>query len=108
MKKRVLSLFLAVCMTLTLLPSTAWASEPGDTTDPTEPVAQAANTVNNGTCGENLIWTLDDAGTLTISSTGPMTDYAGFFDVPLVQQPRSDSNDSDCQRHYLGRGFYVQ
>ena len=36
--------------------------------------AEAA-TVDSGTCGENLTWTLDNAGTLTISGTGPMTDY---------------------------------
>ena len=37
---------------------------------------KAKNTiVQNGTCGENLIWTLDDKGTLTISGTGPMEDY---------------------------------
>ena len=28
-----------------------------------------------GTCGENLTWTLDSNGTLTISGSGPMTDY---------------------------------
>jgi len=28
-----------------------------------------------GTCGENLTWVLDSAGTLTISGTGEMTDY---------------------------------
>ena len=37
--------------------------------------AQAA-TVDSGTCGDNLTWTLDDAGTLTISGTGPMRDYS--------------------------------
>ncbi len=31
--------------------------------------------VASGTCGENLTWSLDDAGTLTISGTGAMTDY---------------------------------
>ena len=29
----------------------------------------------SGTCGENLTWTMDDRGTVTISGTGPMTDY---------------------------------
>ncbi len=29
----------------------------------------------SGTCGENLTWTLDAEGTLTISGTGDMTDY---------------------------------
>ncbi len=31
--------------------------------------------VNYGKCGENLTWKLSDAGTLTISGTGRMTDY---------------------------------
>ena len=34
-----------------------------------------AATMDSGTCGDNLTWTLDDAGTLTISGTGPMKDY---------------------------------
>ena len=38
------------------------------------PKAEAA-TVESGTCGTNLKWTLDDAGTLTISGTGAMKDY---------------------------------
>ena len=38
------------------------------------PKAQAA-TVDSGICGDNLTWVLDDAGTLTISGTGPMVDY---------------------------------
>ena len=29
----------------------------------------------SGTCGENLTWALDGDGVLTISGTGPMTDY---------------------------------
>lgn len=31
--------------------------------------------VDSGTCGENLTWTLDGEGTLTISGTGEMEDY---------------------------------
>ena len=30
---------------------------------------------SSGTCGENLIWILDDNGLLTISGTGDMNDY---------------------------------
>ena len=40
--------------------------------------ANAATVVDSGTCGandDNLTWTLDDAGTLTISGTGEMADY---------------------------------
>lgn len=31
--------------------------------------------VDSGTCGENLTWTLDDTGTLTINGAGRMTDF---------------------------------
>jgi len=41
----------------------------------------SAATVADGTCGENLTWTLDDTGTLTISGTGEMDDY-GFENDP--------------------------
>lgn len=37
-----------------------------------------ASAATSGTCGENVTWTLDDNGTLTISGSGPMTnlDYS--------------------------------
>lgn len=57
MKKKTLSLILALLMVISLLPVSALA----------------ANTVQSGTCGENLTWTLDDAGVLTITGTGKMT-----------------------------------
>ena len=34
-----------------------------------------AESAGSGTCGENLTWTLDEQGTLTISGTGMMDDY---------------------------------
>ncbi len=41
---------------------------------------EARNTVI-GTCGENVTWTMDSrTGTLTISGSGPMTDYATLKD----------------------------
>lgn len=36
----------------------------------------------SGTCGDNLTWTLDNNGTLTISGTGDMEDYSYSYDVP--------------------------
>lgn len=38
-----------------------------------------AEIVASGDCGDNLTWTLDDAGILTISGTGPMDDWGGAF-----------------------------
>ena len=37
--------------------------------------ADGSSIVDSGTCGDNLTWTLDDAGTLTISGTGKMTSH---------------------------------
>lgn len=45
------------------------------------PKAEAA-VVDGGTCGENLLWILDEQGILTISGTGPMTDYDTDWDSP--------------------------
>lgn len=39
---------------------------------------QAAETVASGTCGEDLTWSLDSKGTLTISGTGEMYDEYGW------------------------------
>ncbi len=39
------------------------------------PKADASEIVDSGKCGENLSWTLDDKGTLTISGTGEMHNY---------------------------------
>ena len=64
MKKRLLSILLAVLMIASLLPATALA----------------ANIVRSGNCGaegdgSNLTWTLDSEGVLTISGSGDMYDY---------------------------------
>ena len=56
MKKRLFSLLLALCMVLSLLPFGV----------------SAAEIVESGTCGENLTWTLDADGLLTISGKGDM------------------------------------
>ena len=51
MKKRILSVVLVLSMMVSFMPI----------------IASAAT---SGTCGDNLTWTLDDNGTLTISGTG--------------------------------------
>ena len=37
--------------------------------------ASAAEIVDSGNCGDNLTWTLDSEGTLTISGNGSMENY---------------------------------
>ncbi len=39
-------------------------------------------TLASGTCGDNVTWTLDEAGVLTISGTGDMEDYEVSSSVP--------------------------
>ena len=62
MKRKILSVLLALCMVLGMLPGTAQATE--------------AEIVSSGNCGNNVTWTLDEAGTLTISGTGDMGNYS--------------------------------
>ena len=59
MKNRLWSILLVLCMILTLLPVSAFAAE----------------IVDMGSCGENVTWTVDSDGLLTISGTGAMEDY---------------------------------
>ena len=58
MKKRILSLVLAVVLALCLLPATAYAAATA-----------------SGACGKNLTWSLSSTGTLTISGKGAMAAY---------------------------------
>lgn len=93
MKKRLLSILLALCMALTLLPGVALAEE----TDPVMPLAEEG-IVAEGTCGaegNNLTWTLYDDGTLIISGEGEMMDFV---------QSVSDSNLSFAAHPWVRSG----
>ena len=57
MKKKLLTLFLAICMICTLLPFSA-----------------LADNATSGKCGDNVTWSFEN-GTLTISGKGVMNDY---------------------------------
>ncbi len=39
------------------------------------PITASAKVIDSGECGDNLTWTLDNDGTLTIDGTGDMWDY---------------------------------
>ena len=71
LKKRLLSILLAAVMVLTMLPLGL------------VDMAYAATVVDSGTCGkngDNVTWKLTSDGTLTISGTGDMADYAYYSD----------------------------
>ena len=59
MKKRIISMLLAIFMVAGMLPTAVFA----------------ADVVASGTCGTDVNWTLDSDGVLTISGEGAMTDY---------------------------------
>lgn len=59
LRQRVMSMLLTVAMIIGLAPV----------------LTEHAKAATSGTCGENLTWTLDSEGTLTISGTGKMEDY---------------------------------
>ncbi len=55
-----------------------WYDEGSEPEKPTEP----SEVIASGTCGENLTWTLDGNGVLTISGTGAMSDYNDYYHAP--------------------------
>ena len=65
MKRITITMLLCMVMLVAFLPNHAQAAE-----------------VASGECGENLTWILDDTGTLTISGSGPMTDYGSASAAP--------------------------
>jgi len=78
MKKRIISLLLALVLAATLLPVQAWG----------------ATVVDSGYCGgegdgKNLTWTLDSDGVLTISGKGKMKNYSSNNRSPwnLLNKP---------------------
>ena len=78
MKKRIISAVAAICLVLSsaaALPQGVFDTAPTIT-------ASAVSSATSGTCGENLTWTLSD-GVLTISGTGPMTNYNNYNESPF-------------------------
>ena len=75
-KHRFISLLLAAAMILSLLLAGTFA----------------ADVVDSGECGENVTWTLDSDGLLTISGTGNMKDYSYKYDIPC-DSPFWGNND---------------
>ena len=64
---------------------TSEGNEPNDNTEGEEEI-----TINSGKCGDDLTWTLDEDGTLTISGTGDM--YDGQYDAHYNMSIIADDN----------------
>lgn len=62
------------------------------------PTAAFATTVQSGECGDNLSYSFDDDGTLTISGTGDMKNYTEFKRAPW------NSFGSSIKRVVIGSG----
>lgn len=69
--KRIATVFMLLCLLLTMLPLGAFATE---TVEATEETAAEADTRTYNQCGADLIWQFDGS-TLTISGTGEMDHY---------------------------------
>ncbi len=65
--------------TVTLSEKTDVVTDPDN---PDVPDPDPSDIVESGTCGDNLTWTLDKNGTLTIRGTGKMYDWSDESDVP--------------------------
>lgn len=82
-RKRIISILAAAAVTVCSLPQNAPLL--------LRPAITASAAETSGTCGDNLTWTLDSEGTLTISGTGAMTEWEFFqdklsFNIPWYEQ----------------------
>ena len=76
--KQRLSLLLTLALLLTCLPALSLTVQ--------------AETIDFGSCGTKLIWTLDDTGTLTISGTGAIANYTTKSFAPWYSYRSSIKN----------------
>ena len=97
MNRKLLAMLLCLVLLAGLFPA-ALAEEPEGTIAPVtgeesariEPALDPAaegDAPTSGSCGENLTWSLDADGTLTVSGTGPMMDYEWDYDKETETSP---------------------
>lgn len=82
MKKRLISLIAVMAMMVSLVSA----------------IAGAESVADSGTCGENITWTLDSEGTLTISGKGEIKDY-------YYSQPSPFYNNSNIKTVVIENGI---
>ena len=116
--RELISMLLVMAILTMSLPMTVVAEEmPVAETLPVAelalPESRSGAVVNQGTCGDSLTWTLDDAGTLTISGTGPMEDYSWDWESPApwysvretIKKVKIGSGDGSVDNKDLTRLF---
>ena len=87
MKKKTLSFILALLMVFSLLP-----------------VSALADTTASGTCGNNLTWTLDENGVLTITGTGYMNFRSDGDEVEDIEYAPWQAYKSRIKSVVIGEG----
>ncbi len=95
MKRKFFAMILAIAMTVSGIPSDAWAREADNVDVSAEAFDEAKDVggdsvtiVESGACGENATYTLDSEGTLVISGSGDMWDYNSFDEFsPFKNRP---------------------
>ena len=89
MRKRFTALILILLMCLTLMPIGAFA----------------ADVVDSGKCGDNATWSLDSAGTLTISGSGEIYDYTESLTEPPTTTAPWAKYSNDIKKVVIGDGI---
>ena len=95
MKRKLLALFMVISIITPMLSTTAVYADEAKAEvmgeiEPAEADPDVELMALTGTCGDNLTWVLDSAGTLTISGTGAMTDWDSNGQVPWWRIPSSE------------------
>ena len=100
-----LAIFLTVAMVMGLMPGTGMSGFSFGTAI----VASAAEILYSGDCGaegNNLTWTLDDAGKLTISGSGAMNDWSAGA-APWSSVYRDDIKSVEIGENITSIGAYA-
>lgn len=67
-------------------------------------VTVVASETESGSCGDNLTWTLDESGLLTVSGTGTMDNYTFIDPAPWAD---SDVRDVVIEEGVTSVGTYA-
>lgn len=102
-KQRLISCLLSMALVFTMMPLTSvWAEASVETVVAENELPSGADAqteddsviIDSGTCGDNLEWTYDSNGILTISGEGNMEDYSSVNSAPWYNYIRKPIGQS--------------